>query len=59
MVNGGAMSWRSYKQSLKAKSTLESEYIAAADAANEAVSLQKFVTNTMMIPCHKRLCKRW
>jgi hypothetical protein len=39
LVNGGAVSWRSCKQSLKAKSTMESEYIATADAGNEAVWL--------------------
>jgi hypothetical protein len=43
LVNGGAVSWRSYKQSLKAKSAMESEYIVVADAANEVVWLQKFV----------------
>jgi hypothetical protein len=42
-VNRGAVSWRSCKQSLKAKSAIESEYIIVADAANEAVWLQKFV----------------
>jgi hypothetical protein len=43
LVNGGAVSWRSCKQTLKAKSTMESEYIATADVANEAVWLQMFV----------------
>jgi hypothetical protein len=37
LVNGGTVSWRSCKQSLIAKSIMESEYIAAADATNEAV----------------------
>jgi hypothetical protein len=50
LVNGGAMSWRSCKQSLIAKSTMESEYIAAADAANEAVWLQKFVIELGVFP---------
>jgi hypothetical protein len=39
LVNGGAVSWRSCKQLLKAKSTMESEYIASADVANEVVWL--------------------
>jgi hypothetical protein len=43
LVNGGAVSWRTCKQSLKAKSTMEPEYIATADVANEAVWLHKFV----------------
>jgi hypothetical protein len=42
-VNGGAVSWRSCKQSLKAKSTTELKYIAMGDVANEAVWLQKFI----------------
>jgi hypothetical protein len=44
------MSWRSYKHSLKAKSTMESEYIATADVANEAVWLQKFVLELGVLP---------
>jgi hypothetical protein len=49
-VNGGAVSWRSCKQSLKAKSAMESEYIATADRANEAVWLQKFVLKLGVLP---------
>jgi hypothetical protein len=50
LVNGGEVSWRSRKQSLKAKSTMESEYIAAANAANEAVFLQKFIIELGVFP---------
>jgi hypothetical protein len=50
LVNGGAVSWRSCKQSLKAKYTMESEYIATADVANEAVWLQKFVLELGVLP---------
>jgi hypothetical protein len=39
LVNGGAVTRRSCKQSLKAKSTMESEYIATPDVANEVVWL--------------------
>jgi hypothetical protein len=35
MVNGGAVSWRRCKQSLMAQSSMEAEYMAAANAANE------------------------
>ena len=41
LVNGGAVSWRSCKQATVAQSTMESEYIAASEAANEAVWLRK------------------
>ena len=35
--NGGAMSWKSSKQSIIADSTTEAEYIAASNAAKEAI----------------------
>jgi hypothetical protein len=50
LVNGGAVSWRSCKQSLKAKSIMESEYIATANMENEAVWLQKFVLELGVLP---------
>jgi hypothetical protein len=43
LVNRGMVSWRIRKQSLKSECTMESEYIAVADAANEVVWLKKFV----------------
>ena len=36
ILNGGAVSWCSSKQSVMAGSTCEGEYIAASEAANEA-----------------------
>ena len=35
ILNGGAVSWCSSKQSVMAGSTCEAEYIAASEAANE------------------------
>ncbi len=37
ICNGSAVSWKSSKQSTTADSTTEAEYIAASDAAKEAV----------------------
>ena len=38
-LQGGAINWRSVKQSSIADSTIEVEYIAASEAAKEAVFL--------------------
>ena len=37
IFGGGAISWRSVKQPSIADSTMEAEYIAASEAAKEAV----------------------
>ena len=37
LLNGGAVSWCSSKQSIVARSTCEAEYITASEAANEGV----------------------
>ena len=49
-MNGGVVSWRSFKQDIVADSTTESEYIAASDAAKEAVWLKKFITGLDVVP---------
>ncbi|XP_035838833.1 secreted RxLR effector protein 161-like [Helianthus annuus] len=49
-LNGGAVSWKSSKQSVVADSTTESEYIAASDAAKEAAWMKKFITDLDMVP---------
>ena len=40
ILNGGAVSWCSSKQSVVAGSTCEAEYIAASEAANEEVHIR-------------------
>ena len=42
-LNEGAVSWKSSKQDTVADSTTESEYIAASEAAKEAVWIRKFI----------------
>ena len=44
-MGGGAITWRSVKQSCIADSTMEAEYVAACEAAKEAVWLKKFLSN--------------
>ena len=49
-LNGGAVSWKSSKQETVADSTTEAEYIAASDAAKEAVWIKKFITELGIVP---------
>ncbi|KAK8583781.1 hypothetical protein V6N12_068040 [Hibiscus sabdariffa] len=49
-LNGGAVSWKSSKQDTVDDSTTEAEYIAASEAAKEAVWIKKFITRLGVIP---------
>ena len=49
-LGGGAISWRSVKQSSIADSTMEAEYIAAFEAAKEAVWLKNFLLDLEVVP---------
>ncbi|KAL4388746.1 hypothetical protein GQ457_09G017270 [Hibiscus cannabinus] len=49
-LNGGAVSWKSSKQDTVADSRTEAEYIAASEAAKEAVWIKKFITSLGVIP---------
>nr|GFC93140.1 hypothetical protein [Tanacetum cinerariifolium] len=44
ILNGGAVDWKSAKQSIFATSSTEGEYIAAFDASKEAVWVRKFIS---------------
>ena len=44
-MRGGAITWRSVKQSCIADSTMEAEYVAACEAAKEAIWLKKFLSD--------------
>ena len=50
ILNGGAVSWSSSKQSVVAGSTCEAEYIAASEAANEGVWMKEFISDLGVIP---------
>ena len=49
-LNGGAVSWKSFKQEMTADSTTEAEYIVASDAAKKAIWIKKFVTELDVVP---------
>ena len=49
-LGGGAIVWRSIKQSCVANSTMEAEYVAASEAAMEAVWLKKFLADLEVVP---------
>ena len=50
VLNGGAFSWKSFKQATTADSTTEAEYLAAAEAAKEAVWIRSFLIGLDVIP---------
>ncbi|KAH9781613.1 hypothetical protein KPL71_008538 [Citrus sinensis] len=49
-LESGAISWRSVKQSSIADSTTEAEYMAASEAAKEAIWLRKFLQDLDVVP---------
>ena len=50
ILNGGAVSWCSPKQSVMAGSMCEAEYIAASEEANEGVWMKEFISDLGVIP---------
>ena len=50
ILNGGAISWSSKRQSLVALSTTEAEYVALTHAAKEAIWLGNFITEIYSNP---------
>ena len=50
LLNGGAVSWCSSKQSVVGGSTCEAEYIAASEAPNEGVWMKEFISDLGVIP---------
>ncbi|KAK1554765.1 hypothetical protein Q3G72_016968 [Acer saccharum] len=49
-IGGGAVIWRSIKQSCIADSTMEAKYVAACEAAKEAVWLRQFLIDLEVVP---------
>nr|GEU34695.1 hypothetical protein [Tanacetum cinerariifolium] len=50
ILNGGAIDWKSTKQSIFVTSSIEAEYIAAYDASKEAVWVRKFISGLGVVP---------
>nr|GFA64692.1 hypothetical protein [Tanacetum cinerariifolium] len=50
VLNGGAVDWKSAKQSIFATSSAEAEYITAFDASKEAVWFRKFISGLRVVP---------
>nr|GEV79639.1 retrotransposon protein, putative, Ty1-copia subclass [Tanacetum cinerariifolium] len=50
VLNGGAVDWKSTKQSIFATSSAEAKYIAAFDASKEAVWVRKFISGLSVVP---------
>nr|GEW98406.1 hypothetical protein [Tanacetum cinerariifolium] len=53
VLNGGAVDWKSAKQSIFATSSAEAESIAAFDAFKEAVWVRKFISGLRVVPTIK------
>ncbi|GJR36948.1 retrotransposon protein, putative, ty1-copia subclass [Tanacetum coccineum] len=54
VLNGGAVDWKSSKQSTTAMSATKAEYIAASEAAMEAVWIMKFISGLGARHYHRR-----
>ncbi|KAL0296018.1 UNVERIFIED_CONTAM: Retrovirus-related Pol polyprotein from transposon TNT 1-94 [Sesamum radiatum] len=49
-LNGGVVAWKSSKQDTTADSTREAEYIAASEAAKEAVWMKNYIQELGVVP---------
>ncbi|KAL0313450.1 UNVERIFIED_CONTAM: Retrovirus-related Pol polyprotein from transposon TNT 1-94 [Sesamum radiatum] len=49
-LNGGVVAWKSSKQDTTADSTIEAEYIAASEAAKEAIWMKIYIQELGVVP---------
>ncbi|GJY35788.1 hypothetical protein Tco_0421166 [Tanacetum coccineum] len=54
VMNGGAVNWKSSKRSTATMSSIKVEYIAAAEAAMEAIWIRKFIYGLGVVPNNDR-----
>ncbi|GJY36052.1 retrotransposon protein, putative, ty1-copia subclass [Tanacetum coccineum] len=59
VLNGGAVDWKSTKQSIFATSSAEAKYIATSDAFKEAVWVRKFISGLGVVPTIKEPIKMY
>ncbi|GJQ92667.1 hypothetical protein Tco_0003806 [Tanacetum coccineum] len=59
VLNGGAIDWKSTKQSIFATSSAEAEYIAALEASKDAVWVRKFFYGLGVVPTIKEPIKMY
>nr|GEW11185.1 reverse transcriptase domain-containing protein [Tanacetum cinerariifolium] len=57
LLNGGAVDWKSSKQSTTTMSATEAEYIAASDVTMEAVWIRKFISWLGIVPTINELIR--
>nr|GEW67383.1 hypothetical protein [Tanacetum cinerariifolium] len=57
ILNGGAVVWKSFKQSTTVQHVTEAEYLAASKAAKEAVWIRKFIDKLGVVPSNNYLIK--
>ncbi|GJV26995.1 retrotransposon protein, putative, ty1-copia subclass [Tanacetum coccineum] len=50
VLNGGAVDWKSTKQSISATSSIDAKYIAAFDTSKEVVWIRKFISGLNVVP---------
>ncbi|GJU98880.1 retrotransposon protein, putative, ty1-copia subclass [Tanacetum coccineum] len=53
VLNGGAVDWKSRKQSIFATSSIDAKYIATFNASKEAVWIHKFISGLNVVPTIK------
>ncbi|KAL0288392.1 UNVERIFIED_CONTAM: Retrovirus-related Pol polyprotein from transposon TNT 1-94 [Sesamum radiatum] len=49
-LNSGVVAWKSFKQDTTADSTTKAEYIAASEAAKEAVWMKNYIQELGVVP---------
>ncbi|GKE30237.1 retrotransposon protein, putative, ty1-copia subclass, partial [Tanacetum coccineum] len=59
VCHGGAVDWKSTKQSLLTTSSAEAEYIAASDTSKEVVWIRKFISGLGVVPKNKEPMKMY